>query len=57
MMEAYGGGEVISLEAAEATAKMIDILNLPYIIKNRDIAERDECIARIKKSFHLSTEK
>lgn len=53
MMEAYGEGEIISLEAAEATAKMIDILNLPYIIKNRGTTERDECIARINKSFFV----
>lgn len=51
MMKAYGDEGVISLEAAEATAKMIDILNLPYIIKNRSVEERDECIARIKMRF------
>ncbi|WP_139652769.1 aminoglycoside phosphotransferase family protein [Raoultibacter phocaeensis] len=48
MMEAYGGGEILSLEAAEATAKMIDVLNVPYLIKNRSAAERDECVKRIK---------
>lgn len=53
MMEAYGGGELFSIEAAEATAKMIDILNLPYIIKNRDTIERDECIRRIRRGFMM----
>ena len=51
MMEAYGGGEIINLEAAEATANMIDILNLPYIIKNRGTAERNECVKRIRERF------
>lgn len=53
MMDAYGEGEVLSLEAAEATAKMICILNLPYIIRHRDAAERDECIARIRRRFSM----
>lgn len=51
MMKAYGDDEIISLAAARATSKMIDILNLPYIIKNRDEEERDVCIARIRADF------
>ena len=51
MMEAYSDEEIISLAAARATSKMIDILNLPYIIKNRDTSERDICIARIRAVF------
>jgi len=34
MMKAYGGDEVISKVAAEATSKMIDVLNLIYCIEN-----------------------
>lgn len=51
MMEAYGRGEIISLEASEATAKMIDVLNLLYLTKSKSTKERDECIERIRKSF------
>lgn len=51
MMEAYGGGEILSLAAAKATSKMIDILNLPYIIQNRNATERDECVKRIRAEF------
>lgn len=46
MMKAYGGDEILNLAAAKVTSKMIDILNLPYIIKSRDAVERDECIKR-----------
>lgn len=48
MIKAYGGGEIISRAAAEATSKMIDILNLIYCANNRDLKERDEYIERIR---------
>ena len=37
MMEAYGGDEVISKTAADATSKMIDVLNLIHCIENNYI--------------------
>lgn len=51
MIEAYGGGEVLSKSAAEATSKMIDILNLLYYIENKDQAEARNCIDKIKKKI------
>jgi hypothetical protein len=51
MIKAYGNGEIISLTAAKATSKMIDVLNMIYCVDNRDEAERDECIKRIKTEF------
>ncbi|NDV56538.1 aminoglycoside phosphotransferase family protein [Bacteroides sp. 519] len=36
MIKAYGGGEIISKEAAEATSKMIDVLNMLYCIEQKD---------------------
>lgn len=48
MIKAYGGGELISKAAAEATSKMIDVLNLLYCANNKDIKEKKEYAERIR---------
>ena len=48
MIKAYGGGELISKVAAEATSKMIDVLNLLYCINNKDVKGQNEYVERIQ---------
>ncbi|MDL2235142.1 aminoglycoside phosphotransferase family protein [Christensenellaceae bacterium OttesenSCG-928-L17] len=48
MIKAYGGGEVISREAAAASAKMIDVLNMIYYIEQNDKAAVHDFAARIR---------
>jgi aminoglycoside phosphotransferase (APT) family kinase protein len=48
MIKAYGGGEVISKEAAEATSKMIDVLNMLYCIEQKDLLSINNSLKRIK---------
>ena len=51
MMSAYGYGEVINKAAAEATSKMIDVLNLIYCIENNfidGVENIEKCLARVK---------
>lgn len=48
MIKAYGGGEVISKEAAETTSKMIDVLNMLYCIEQKDLVGINNFLNRIK---------
>ena len=51
MLKAYGGGEVISKTAAEATSKMIDVLNLIYCIENNftdGVETVGKCLKRVR---------
>lgn len=48
MIKAYGGGEVISKEAAAATSKMIDVLNMLYCIEQKDLVGINNFLKRIK---------
>lgn len=48
MIKAYGDGEVISKEAAEATSKMIDVLNMLYCIEQEDLVGISNFLKRIK---------
>ncbi|MCL2253383.1 MAG: aminoglycoside phosphotransferase family protein [Lachnospiraceae bacterium] len=51
MIRAYGGDEVISKTAAEATSKMIDVLNLIYCIENNyvdGVENIDNCLKQVK---------
>jgi len=51
MLKAYGGEEVISKTAAEATGKMIDVLNLIYCIENNYVDGVDNiqnCLEQVK---------
>jgi aminoglycoside phosphotransferase (APT) family kinase protein len=47
MIEAYGSGEVISNEAAKATSKMIDVLNMLYCIEQKDLVGINDSLKRI----------
>jgi hypothetical protein len=48
MIKAYGGGEIISRTAAEATSKMIDVLNMLYCIEQKDLAGTNDYLKRIR---------
>jgi aminoglycoside phosphotransferase (APT) family kinase protein len=48
MIKAYGGGEVISKTAAEATSKMIDVLNMLYSIEQQDFVGINNALKRIR---------
>lgn len=48
MLKAYGFEEVISKEAAEATSKMIDVLNMLYCIEQKDSVGIKEFLKRVK---------
>jgi hypothetical protein len=47
MIKAYGG-EVISKVAAEATSKMIDVLNMLYCIEQKDLVGINDSLERIR---------
>lgn len=48
MIRAYGGGEVINKEAADATSKMIDVLNMLYCIEQKDSIGITDYLERVK---------
>jgi aminoglycoside phosphotransferase (APT) family kinase protein len=48
MIRAYGGGEIISKAAAEATSKMIDVLNMLYCIEQTALAGINDSLKRIR---------
>lgn len=48
MIKAYGGSEIISKVVAEATLKMIDVLNLLYCANNKDVKGEKEYVERIR---------
>ena len=48
MIKAYGDSEVISKTAAEATSKMIDVLNMLYCIEQRDLVGINDYLKRIR---------
>ena len=48
MIIAYGSGEVISKEAAEASSKMIDVLNMIYCIEQKDYVGINDSLIRIR---------
>lgn len=51
MIKAYGGGEVIRKEAAEATSKMIDVLNMLYCIDQNDLIGINNFLERIREKI------
>jgi aminoglycoside phosphotransferase (APT) family kinase protein len=51
MIKAYGGGAVISRAAAEATSKMIDVLNMLHCIEHKDLAGINKYLERIRLIF------
>jgi len=48
MIKAYGGGEVIGKTAAEATSKMIDVLNMLYCVEQKDLVGINNFLMRIR---------
>ena len=48
MIKAYDKGDVISKSAAEATSKMIDVLNMIYCIENKDSTGIEDSLKRIR---------
>ncbi|NDV66763.1 aminoglycoside phosphotransferase family protein [Bacteroides sp. 224] len=48
MIKAYGGGEIISKDAAVATSKMIDVLNMLYCIEQKNPVGINDYLKRIK---------
>lgn len=55
MIRAYGD-KVISKEAAEATSKMIDVLNMLYCIEQKDLVGIDIYLKRIKSKILLQSD-
>ena len=55
MMVAYGRGEILSRQAAEDTAKMIDVLVLLHYVKENDPSVADR-VERIRKRFFTRKE-
>jgi Ser/Thr protein kinase RdoA (MazF antagonist) len=48
MIKAYDSGEVISKAAAAASSQMIDVLNMLYCIKQKDLIGINDSLVRIK---------